>query len=72
MLSGVALVVFGAGLILSNPIAKTLSRPVRRRESGSGRLAGSGSLFEIAGHVTGAQMHTGPQPGQGGISVCLQ
>ena len=51
MLSGVALVVFGAGLILSNPDRETLPRPVWAGRSGSGRFAGSGPLFEIAIHV---------------------
>ncbi len=48
MLSGVALVVFGAGLILSNPIARRYLGQFGIGNLAQARVAGSGSLFETA------------------------
>lgn len=48
MLSGMALTVFGAGLVLSNPNRQTISPTVRDRKSGPVRVAGSGSRIHTA------------------------
>ena len=52
MLSGVALMVFGAGLILSNPLVRKLSQPDRHRKSGPGRDPRSRPVSEIETNVS--------------------
>ena len=47
MLSGVAFIVFGAGLILSNPLVE-ISGTGRYRQSGTSRVAGPGPLSQAA------------------------
>ena len=51
MLSGVALIVFGAGLILSNPIAKRYLGQFGLGDLAQGALPDLGPLSKIAIHV---------------------
>ncbi len=52
MLGGVAMVVFGAGLILSNPVHSPLHVPDGHWKPGASRDAGRGALLQTALHVT--------------------
>ena len=51
MLGGVALMIFGAGLVLSNPTVRRYLGQVGLGEFGLGGIARSGALFPPALHV---------------------
>ena len=72
MLSGVALMVFGAGLILTNPIARRYMGQLGVGDLASLALAGSGSLLEIAGHVEAVVDVKVRSRSEGRISDCRQ